>query len=176
MDKASTPVTGRTFVLGAGVSAEIGAPTVWNFLPVILDTVPPGRIGKIRKLSEATRGRHDIEAMLGRLDQAIARGESWHGFRVPWLRRARQELLNAVAETLDRIQFQHLKNHLGYQRSDNSYYFAARDFRIVDSVKADFADSPFETLVAETRTRRWALRQSRSIDETDWASSGAIGA
>jgi len=171
MDESLAGKSGRTFVLGAGVSAEIGAPTVSIFLPMLLDLVPPRRVRRIRELNHATRGHHDIEALLARLDQAIARGESWNGFKVPWLRRARQELLNAVAETLDRIQFQHLRTHLGYQRSDNPYYFAARDFRIVDSVKTDYAGSPFETQVAETNARRWALRRSRTIDETDWANS-----
>jgi hypothetical protein len=127
--RRSTSSAHRVFIIGAGMSKEVGAPLVSEFFRVILDTVAPSRTEALRQYRGPGSGG-DLEALLRELDHPTVAGPRLKGYP-----RVRHELLDGIVEALASTHFKHLHSHFGLRRSDDPYFHDARVYRLIKRVR-----------------------------------------
>ena len=114
----------RVFIIGAGVSAECGAPTISNFLSQrYLKLVDP-RVqeiltGFLNYLYPHERSRN-IEAILSEIDDKIANSQSYGKYSISDLQVFRDTLVDAINQILSSI-WNRISHELGIESIDNPY-------------------------------------------------------
>lgn len=114
----------RVFVLGAGLSAECGAPLIANFLsePFLNLISPEKRSIIVDFLRTIENGETilNIEDVLGLIDTNIVRGNSIGLYNPSKLLQMRRTVLEAINEILTRI-WDTINEELGVEKIDNPY-------------------------------------------------------
>jgi len=116
------------YVLGAGMSKDLGAPLIVDFMNSLLKYVPISQTRRLRtflvkrysSISKAKKA--NIETILSDLDKAISEGKLLVGYNIPMLRIIRHELVMGIASTLDRVHYKVLEDLYSYKRYEDPYY------------------------------------------------------
>jgi hypothetical protein len=114
----------RVFILGAGFSAECGAPVLTQFLrPEFLKLANQkdvAKVGEFIRVSFPKGASPNIEEVLSYIDHAIARKESFENFDLKALQEVRDATVNVIVEVLTGIQ-DRLDEDFGVEETDKPY-------------------------------------------------------
>jgi len=162
--KSSPEYAKRVYIIGAGMSREVGAPGIDDFLEELLRRVPKSRTQRLREFRARYGRKRNIEKMLSEIDKHIIEGKNLDGYDVPSLRKIRAEIVNGISDTLASIQYHFLSAHYDYKRYEDPYYYWSRDFKAVERIKAKYPEESddWELEVARQRAK---LREGRSLGE-----------
>jgi len=109
-------IPSRTFIVGAGVSAECGAPTLADFLqPKYIDSVTKQWLVDLNRLTSVVYTKSaspNIEMILSIVDYALARKENIADLGQDDLMMIRSSILNIITEILIQADF-NLRKQLG---------------------------------------------------------------
>lgn len=154
----------RVYVIGAGVSKEIGAPLIKNFWHELLQCIPVSRRHRLARFREAQSRPQNIEDVLTSIDTAIFNGAPIGPYGIPPLRAIRSDIVNSISDTFTAVQHKFLHDHYSYERYQDAYYYWARDFRALDRVKAKFPKRSHHQQ-SQLDRERLNLRSGRSLSE-----------
>lgn len=117
-------LTSRVFILGAGLSAECGAPLISNFFSEpFIDLMSPHNKLKIVEflgILDDAENCQNIEEILGLIDTNIVRGTSIGSYSPSDLHQIRKIILEGINEILTRI-WDGINEELGIEKIDNPY-------------------------------------------------------
>lgn len=156
--------TRRVYVIGAGVSKEVGAPLIKNFWHELLQCIPASRRHRLARFRDAQPRPQNIEDVLTSIDTSIFNGTPIGPYGIPALRAIRSDIVNSISDTFTAVQHKFLHDHYSYERYQDAYYYWARDFKALDRVKAKFPKrSPHQQWQVDRE--RLKLRSGRSLSE-----------
>jgi len=128
----------RVYIIGAGMSAEVGVPLIKDFMEKLLNIVPASKINKLLKFLISRYGslrkskKKNVERILSELDKSLIKGTYLAGFDVPAIRKIRIQLINAITYTLSKLHYNFLKEHYNYNSYEDPYFYEARDLRLLN--------------------------------------------
>lgn len=158
----------KVFILGAGMSKEVGAPGVADFMYRILHgKLPVGKIEYLRRFGADEYGKKfekvSVESLLTRIDNALWKGKPIGTWDVEKLRKVRAQLVNAMTLLLSKVQACYLEEHYYYHRYKDPYYSEARDRRLIEQIRRTAPNSEREP---ELQRRRLAARDAEDLSST----------
>jgi len=159
------------YFVGAGMSTSVGAPANKDFMEKLIDFAPVSSTRRLRLFLEKRYGsikrikKVNIETLLSKLDEALAKGNRLSGYDVTAIRRIRTELVNGIALTLSRVHYDMLGKYYGYHRDEDPYYYEARDFKILECIKGGLRGKPTSRQHMEIEKERGKLREASELGE-----------
>jgi hypothetical protein len=161
------PKNRRAFLIGAGMSCEVGAPSIRNFLRTLVNGIARSRTRTLREYVVSLPESPDLEQVLTDFEHE----DVWSRYLTRSERNtARQELLNGIVEILANIHYQHFKTHYGLRREHDPYFADMRRLRMVDNTRKKHGltvegSEWTEEARREIQLKRLNQRYPRSLDE-----------
>ncbi len=160
----------HVYIIGSGISAEVGAPLIKDFMEKLLHIVPPSKIKMLNEFLSIKYGtiekakKKNIERILSELDRSLIKGEPLSRFDIPTITKIRSQLINAIAYTLSKIHYNFLNEHHNYNSYEDPYYYHARDFRLLKRVKGEtWKKKNDESVKQRVNRERMKLREARDL-------------
>jgi hypothetical protein len=124
MAEQKNPMRKWAFVIGAGMSAECGAPVISQFLKVPFTNLVKGkRLNLLQKFISSAYpegAAPNIEEVLSRVDHAIVKREPLAGYSSHKLQEVRQAITYVITEVLAKV-WDKLNKDFGANKQDNPY-------------------------------------------------------
>src|SRR5258705_5810805 len=121
----------RTYIIGSGVSRELGIPTISNFRQELFNDGKLNLSSSLKNLHRYADENMTIEDLLSEIDKSIYSGNTFkigkRKLSIVEIRKLRISLANAISKYFEKLHYDILKNTYRYSRIVDPFYYAARD-------------------------------------------------